>query len=433
VTRRRLLIGIVFLCAAILFAVRCYPTAVRYYDAPQMNQTGTMMPQYDLFQYYAAGHNWRAGFDPYAVLRDVPEAISIPRDYRSRTISGFIYPPVLLPLLSELSRVGYDDARALWLWISLAALLLPMVLAAALARGRRWETAALGMLLIAASDPLLFHIRQGQVDLIVAAFALTAFLLYGRLRSWPSAALFACAIAIKLSPLVVLLALVVFWRDWRLLVKTFVVGVALVTLSLIVVPWGLYVEYVSRVMPEISHGDWLYHNQSLLRGWGGYLTAWTRYVSLLGFALVVTASALSARVWRRTGSVAGGGSPLAGGSSYVLAFAVLGVLLTSPLSWRMAFVWTIVPMTLVLASVPWHGTRFQYSLVAAGALVMCLPLWELPLLDALETIGALLACAGLLGVLLRPRFQGEDPAGFAVDPPTSGEVLVPRDSAGSTA
>ena len=78
----------------------------------------------------------------------------------------------------------------------------------------------------------------------------------------------------------------------------------------------------------------------------------------------------------------------------------MGVLLFSPLSWRMAFVWAVVPTALVLAAAPWSGARWQYALTAAGALLMCLPVWDAPVLDSLETIGAVLTAAGVLAALL---------------------------------
>jgi hypothetical protein len=57
-------------------------------------------------------------------------------------------------------------------------------------------------------------------------------------------------------------------------------------------------------------------------------------------------------------------------------------------------------MALVLAAAPWSGTRRQYALVACGTLLMSLPIWDRPVLDSLETIGALLAGAGVLAALL---------------------------------
>jgi hypothetical protein len=247
------------------------------------------------------------------------------------------------------------------------------------------------------------------VDLIVAGLAVTAFLLYGRLRSWPSAALFAAAVAIKLTPAVIVLALVAYRRDWPLLLKTLAVGVIIFAASLLAVQWELYVEYASKVLPLVSRGnEWLYHNQSLLRGWGGQLAQWTKYASLAGYAFIVVVSGMAGRVWSRLSNTTSTGRSLASGDPYVLALAVVGVLLFSPLSWRMAFVWVVVPMTVVLAGAPWRGSRLQYVLVGAGAALMCLPVWDFVFLDALETIGALLAGAGLLGVVLRPDLQHEE-------------------------
>jgi hypothetical protein len=403
------LIAALVLAAAILFAVRWLPTARDYYDLPQPVQTGAALPQYDFFQYWAAGHNWRAGFDPYDPLTSTPGAIAIPR---SETRSGFIYPPAILPLLGQLSRLDYDQARALWLSLCLAALLCPLALGVVLARGRRWETAALGALLFAASDPVLFHLRQGQVDMIVAGLAVTAFLLWGRLRSWPSAVLFALAIAIKLTPLVILLALVAYRRDWPLLLKTAGAGAAVIAVTLIAVPPHLYAEYVTAVLPAASGGNPFFHNQSLLRGWS-HLDVWAKYASLAGYALIVVAAAVVGRGRRPATTERSDGAGLTSAGLQLLAFAIVGVLLFSPLSWRMAFVWAVVPMALVLAGAPWSGSRPQYGLVACGAALMCLPVWDRPVLDSLETIGAVVAGAGLLAALLTterrhlPRAPGE--------------------------
>jgi hypothetical protein len=385
--RRRALIAALFLAAAILFAVYWIPTARTYYSGQS---------QFDLYQYYAGGHNWRAGFDPYKPLVDTPGALAIPR---SETISGFIYPPAILPLLGQLSRLDYDSARAVWLTLSLVALLFPMALGVLLGRGRRWETAALGALLFAASNPVLFHLRQGQADMVVSGLAVTAFLLYGRWRSWPTAVLFALAVAVKLTPLVVVLALVAYRRDWPLLLKTLAVGCALAAVSLLFVNPHLYVEYVTVVLPEASGGNPFFHNQSLLRGWS-HLDVWAKYASLAGYALIVAAAAVAGRGRRPAAVDEPGRLHLTSAMLQVLALAVAGVLLFSPLSWRMAFVWAVVPMTLVLAAAPWRGARWQYVLVACGAALMCLPIWDRPVLDSLETIGALLAGAGVLAALL---------------------------------
>jgi hypothetical protein len=254
---------------------------------------------------------------------------------------------------------------------------------------------------------VLFHIRQGQIDMIVAGLAVTAYLLYGRRRSWPCALLFALAVAIKLTPLVLLLALVAYRRDWRLLLKTLVAGALLLgAATLLGVHPHLYVEYVTRVLPAASEGNPFFHNQSLLRSWS-HLGEWAKYPSMAGYALVVAAAA-AAGLGRMTAGYEDAAPRLGDQDAalrprdvQVLGLAVIGLLLFAPLAWRMAYVWVVVPMALVLAAVPWSGRRWQLALVASGAALMCLPLWDRPILDSLETIGAALAGVGLLAALLQ--------------------------------
>jgi hypothetical protein len=395
---RRALIVALFAIATALFFIYWLPIAREHYAELQPVQSGASKPQYDFWQYYVAGHNWRLGADPYAAFPRVLGTIPFPR---STTISGYIYPPPGLPVFAVLSRLTYDRARAVWLGVCLGTLLCPLALGVAMARGRRWETAALGALLFAASDPILFHIRQGQIDMVVAGLSVTAFLLYGRWRSWPTALLFALAVALKLTPAVIAVALIAYHRDWRLLGKTFVVGLGLVGASLLVVSPDLYREYVTTVLPAASGGNPFFHNQSLLRGWS-HLDVWAKYASLGGYALVVAAAAVAGHRGLPARDALGR-SLFTSRSLQLLVFSVMGVLLFSPLSWRMAFVWAVVPMALVLAAAPWSGARWQYALAAAGAVLMCLPVWDAPVLDSLETLGALLAGAGVLAALLSAR------------------------------
>lgn len=388
--------------AAILFLAHWLPTARDHYSLAQVVQAGPARPQYDFWQYYAAGHNWIRGDDPYRSSPSRSGTIPIPRSTR---VSGYIYPPAALPFFGLLSRLTYERARAVWLALSLGALVTPLVIGVALARGRRWETVALGALLLAASDPVLFHIRQGQIDMIVAGLTISGFLLHGRLRSWPTAFLFAVAILLKLTPVVVLLALVAYRRDWRVLVKTAVVGVALTAATLFAVDPRLYGEYAGTVLPAASGGNPFFHNQSLLRGWS-HLDRWAKFAGLTGYALVVFAAAVAGR-GRAAGAGRHGAAATAPGltseSAQLLLLAVCGVLLFSPLSWRMAFVWAVVPLALALAASPWRGTRLQYALVAAGGILMCLPVWDAPVLDSLETMGAVVAGTGALAALLTAR------------------------------
>jgi hypothetical protein len=416
--RGRALTAVLFAAAAAALFLYWLPAARTYYSHTQPLQTGSRAPQFDLFQYYASGHNWRLGLDPYKPLRGVPGALSVPRSSR---ISGFIYPPVVLPLFGALSRLPYDDARAVWLAVTLSLLVCPLLVGAALAPGRRWLTLGAGLLLLFVSNPALFHIRQGQVDMIVAGLAVTGYLLYGRWRSWPTAMLLAAAVSIKLTPLVLVLALVAYRRDWRLLVKVAVVVAGLGLASLTVVHPRLYVEYLTLVLPAASEGNPFFHNQSLLRSWS-HLGEWAKLASLSGFALVIALAAVAGQRPRRrsapqrqagdgdaaspsrratdAGGEAPGHGPLRSRDLQVLCLAAVGLLLFAPLSWRMAFVWAVVPLALVLAAAPWDGRRRYYAALLAGAVLMSLPVWDAMVLDSLETIGALVAGAALTGAIL---------------------------------
>ena len=42
-------------------------------------------------------------------------------------ISGYIYPPTLLPLFGALAKMSYDDARTVWLAIDVTAFALLIV------------------------------------------------------------------------------------------------------------------------------------------------------------------------------------------------------------------------------------------------------------------------------------------------------------------
>ena len=206
---------------------------------------------FDFFQYYAGGHNWRIGLDPYENHPTDLAAIQHPR-HEDKSISGYIYPPTVLPLFGAVSRLDYEDARHTWFAMTVAFLAMSVALAVAVTPGRRLELLTAAVFLTMCSYPLLFHVHQGQIDLIVASLSVSAFLLYPRWRGWPSAVLIAAAILIKVTPLLLMAVMVVYFRDVRLLLKTLVCLGAGLALSLLAVSPHLYVEYVGTTLPRIS-------------------------------------------------------------------------------------------------------------------------------------------------------------------------------------
>ena len=139
----------------------------------------------------------------------------------------------MLPVFGALARLGYDDARHVWFGITMAFLALSVGVAVAVTPGRRLEVLTAAVLLTMCSYPLLFHVHQGQIDLIVAALSVSAFLLYPRWQGWPAAALMALAILIKVTPVLLLAAMVLYFRDIRFLLKTLACLAAGLALSLL--------------------------------------------------------------------------------------------------------------------------------------------------------------------------------------------------------
>lgn len=95
-------------------------------------------------------------------------------------ISGYIYPPTVLPLLGRLARYDYDWARTAWLALDVAVVV---------SRGRRLEVLTAAVPLTMVSFAFFYHVHEGHIDMIVAGLSISAFLLYPRWGGWPSAAL----------------------------------------------------------------------------------------------------------------------------------------------------------------------------------------------------------------------------------------------------
>lgn len=351
------------------------------------------VPNYDFFQYYVAGHNWRLGVDPYLDQPGTTGAMQHPMGTRG-VVDGYIYPPTWLPVYGALSRLSYDSARSLWLILGVVAFVAAAVVAVTGVRGRRLEVATAVVVLTVASYPFQYALVQGQIDLLVAGLSIAAFLLYRRGRGWPTAALLALAVSAKLTPLLVLAVLIVFYRDWRLLLKALACSVWLFLVSLVWVDARLYREFVTEVMARISDPDPLWNNQTLLR-YFAEAPGLARAITALGFAGVL----LVAYRWGVTSDrlgVEGRLLPRRGERAALLLLAISAMLLFSPLTWVMAYVWVIVPAALLLVGTRWRGRARAPVTVAVGvALSQMLPQDD-PLLRVLNLAGAAVMLVGLM-------------------------------------
>jgi len=355
--------------------------------------SGIGVPQHDFYQYYAGGHNWELGVDPYLNHPDDPRVLDQPRHDRSE-ISGYIYPPSLLPLFGALAGYDYDVARTLWLVLNVCVFSAMALVAVAVSRGRRLEVLTAAVLLTMVSFAFFYHVHEGQIDMIVAGLSIGAFLLYPRWKGWPSAALFALAVALKVSPILIVAVVVVYFRDWRFLLKTLACGAVVLGASMAFVDFSLYREYFFEILPQIAGSDPSQYNQTPLRFWWRYPTA-VKVGSALGYAALIFLAWVAGRNTRRLPE-ADRRVDRATERHAVLLMAVLLMLLFSPLAWQMAYVWVIVPLALVLVSPPPRGREWAVLVLAVAAALLSMRMWPYRVLDMTNIIGAAVAALCLM-------------------------------------
>jgi hypothetical protein len=348
---------------------------------------------YDFFQYYAGGHNWRLGLDPYRNHPTVPSAIPNPR-HSDTGISGYIYPPTMLPAYGALAGLGYDDARHTWFAVNLAFLALGIGVAAAVTAGRRLELVTAAVLLTMCSYPFLYHVHGGQVDLIVAGLAVSAFFLYPRWRGWPSAGLLAAAILLKVSPVLLLAVMALYFRDLRFVLKTLVCLGAGIALSLLAFSPHLYVEYAGTILPRISAPDPDRFNQTLVRLWSAWPVP-AKALSAFGYAALLFFAFLAGSRRRSSPNTHVEVDPQTE-SRAVLALAVLMTLIFSPLAWQMAYVMAIVPLAALLVAAPPRDRSWAPLVVAAGAALISSRVFDVKVLNLLNVLGAVVVVLCLL-------------------------------------
>jgi hypothetical protein len=150
----------------------------------------------DFYDYYFAARAWRAGASPY----DSAANQGLARDARVPSIAGsdYLYPPWFAVALGPLTVLPPRAAFALWTLASLLAL--GLALHHLRARRLPWMTAAVLLM-----PPTLFSLAVGQVNHLLLALLACAWAFRAR-KPGLAGALIGVAGAIKLAPLLVLLA-----------------------------------------------------------------------------------------------------------------------------------------------------------------------------------------------------------------------------------
>jgi hypothetical protein len=270
-------VALLFTLALIMGWNYWLPIAEDFYNlpTPAKEKRSFELRNVDFFAYYNAGRRFERGDNPYYYTGPVQVKLS-----------EYIYPPTLLPFYGLISRLEYNQARLSWLAIYGLSYCLSFILLLWAARPEsRLTLAACGLALTTASFPLLQHIHLGQSDVLVISMVLAGFVAYIKGFKTASAFLFALATAAKASPLLFLIYFVLFLREFRFLLAFCLCGAGLVLISLLVVPYGLYLDYIFQVLPEVSQSVSFWVNQSILKFVPASRKALAQAISLAGFSL----------------------------------------------------------------------------------------------------------------------------------------------------
>lgn len=317
---------------------------------------------YDLSVYLTGGRAFMEGLPAYQ------EEIRSPIG-----IGHFGYPPVTLLIFGPLSRLGVTSAHGVMTTCSIVALLATIWLAMRMAGVRKSAGLVGGALGLAGValwlQPVHGTLDQGQVNIVLMGMVMVDLALDG--RRWPTGILIGIAVAVKITPGIFILYLLV-TRRYRAAMTAAATWAILTAVGFLVAGrdsvdyWlgGIFAN-ARRTISPVSVGD--VANQSL----NGIIT---RYAGengrTLWMLLVVAFGALGFIValaaHRRGESLAG-----------VLAIAVTGLLI-SPVSWNEHWVW-MVPVLVCLGAVSTQFVRTSPIMAGAIPVVPVVPFLAWPL------------------------------------------------------
>ena len=117
---------------------------------------------------------------------------------------------------------------------------------------RRKLYVSLAILLFFTSYPLLILFQLGQIDLLLASLTILSLACERLKHKSVSAAVLSMAVLLKGNPFFLLIYFVIFRKDWSYLVRFLISTLAIIGLSLLIVPIQLYWYYAVTLVPRLS-------------------------------------------------------------------------------------------------------------------------------------------------------------------------------------
>ncbi len=354
-------------------------------------------PNADFYAYFIAGRAYNLNVNPYIDHRFEYPQLNNPR---IEGFSGYIYPPTALPLYGFLGSLPYTNARVIWALLNIGSFL--AVFGIILLQAKASERAKMfmvGSLIMLTSYPVLTHLGQGQVDMLVCSLSIWSYLEYRKDRQWTSAILLSLGVFIKVNPVMLLAALVLYPRDIKYLLRFGLTFTLLFGLSLLYTPLSYYIEFIQLILPDLGGGRAYYTNQSLIR-LVAYQGALPALVAASGMIFISIFSIWTG--WRQRKAP----SSLPDQwlvSEAIFIMNILTLLLFSGHSWTMAYVWVILPITRLLVRLWDQASAWFLGLLAISIVLINAHVEQLPILDSQNLIGGGLLMVLMIFLLFFPR------------------------------
>lgn len=352
-----------------------------------------MPVNYDFSAYYLAGKAFQLDENPYKNNKDIRLNIDNTklndRIYSRKkycvgcdTLSRFIYPPTMLPLLSIISIPSYKYSRLVWLIITFSSFLMVIILYGSIYKShKRKMFYIIGLLILFTSPHILKHIRTGQIDLISISFVFVGLYFYTKKYRKLSVLFTVAAILVKIRPAFLLAYYVFYKKDFKYLLYVIVALFCIVGISLIWIDIKLYSDFIFKILPTYANGRARFTNQSIIRFIYNSNYVWLgKYVSIIMsitlsfwlFSLNHVKKDLMANKFEKN-------------DLYIIIIIISTMLLFSGVSWNIAYVWYIIPNTMLFL----HEKKYSKQMII-GILCVSLSPRDYPVFNSINIIGAIL-------------------------------------------
>jgi hypothetical protein len=177
-------------------------------------------------------------------------------------IGLYIYPPTLADLLVPFTWLSPLPALIVWELLSIAAAIAAAVLLTRTVGLYSLAPALLAIFVLFAFRPIFDCLYNGQIACVLLLLLVAAISLYAGGHRFSAALLFSLAIAIKLTPLIVIVPFIA-WRDWKILRFIALWCLAVFAALVCVNGWPALSMYMFDVMPKMTRFVLNSENRSL--------------------------------------------------------------------------------------------------------------------------------------------------------------------------